>query len=177
MVIYGTPDPSSLQKVAQALVLGRERVHDHDPDFAAQQLVDIALRGLSPGINDPSTAINALHGLGELLLERARNGDRVSRFRSDLEGHPRLLWPEQSFATCLERCMTQLIHYGRQAPEFMHHLVRMLGMLARSVPHRTQRDKVQEAMEQAHAAFAGAGHLELSRARFGRALKEARGAN
>lgn len=176
LVVYGDPDPAVFKRIAQALVLGHERVHDHDPDFAAQQLVDIALRALSPGINDPSTAVDALHSLGEVLLERARHGDRIARLRSDLEGHPRLLWPEQGFAPCLERSLSQLIHYGHQAPEFMRHLVRLLGMLGRAVPHDAQRREVKRALEQAREAFSQAAHHAPGQARFEQAWRQAHGA-
>ncbi len=50
-----------------ALRIGRERTMGQDLEFGSRQLVDIALRALSPGVNDPSTAYEAIVHLGEFL--------------------------------------------------------------------------------------------------------------
>lgn len=53
--------------VQGAFRIGRERTMAQDVEFGSRQLVDIALRALSPGINDPSTAYEAIVHLGEFL--------------------------------------------------------------------------------------------------------------
>lgn len=53
--------------VQGAFRIGRERTMAQDLEFGSRQLVDIALRALSPGINDPSTAYEAIVHLGEFL--------------------------------------------------------------------------------------------------------------
>lgn len=60
------PEPV-LQAIRQAVLLGRSRTTQQDIGFAFRQLVDIALRALSPGINDPTTAREALVHIGSLL--------------------------------------------------------------------------------------------------------------
>ena len=57
------------QKLQKCFKIGSQRTHAQDFRFGTRQLVDIALRGLSPGINDPSTAIEALHGIETVLHE------------------------------------------------------------------------------------------------------------
>ena len=55
------------------ITIGHERDIDQDPGFGVRQLIDIALRAISPGINDPTTAVTCLRyvrGLVELLAER-----------------------------------------------------------------------------------------------------------
>ncbi|HEV2060914.1 MAG TPA: DUF2254 domain-containing protein [Solirubrobacteraceae bacterium] len=76
--------------VRAAFVLGRQRTPVQDPAFAVRQLADIALKGLSPGINDPTTAQNAMEALTALLV-RFATGDPVSRLRADEHGVVRLV--------------------------------------------------------------------------------------
>ena len=57
--------------VRSAFVLDRERTTRQDPLFAVRQLVDIALKALSPGINDPTTAEYALFHLNDALGQLA----------------------------------------------------------------------------------------------------------
>lgn len=58
-------------KIHRAFVIGDERTMQQDVAFGIRQLVDIALRALSPGINDPTTAIEALFRLGGIVRELA----------------------------------------------------------------------------------------------------------
>ena len=52
--------------------LGATRTPEQDPQFLIDELVEIGLRALSPGINDPFTAITALHWLGAATAEIGR---------------------------------------------------------------------------------------------------------
>ena len=50
-----------------AFVTGDERTFEQDPKYAVRLLVDIAIKALSPAVNDPSTAVQALDQLEDLL--------------------------------------------------------------------------------------------------------------
>lgn len=63
------PDEEMGEKLHKALILGATRTPKQDPDFLIDELAEIALRALSPGINDPFTAITALHWLGAATAE------------------------------------------------------------------------------------------------------------
>ncbi|WP_336985756.1 DUF2254 domain-containing protein [Altererythrobacter aquiaggeris] len=52
------------EAIRSELTLGATRTPEQDPQFLIDELVEIALRALSPGINDPFTAITAMHWLG-----------------------------------------------------------------------------------------------------------------
>jgi len=72
-VVHGSADPSLDAVVLQAIRTGEERTFEQDPELAFRVLVDIALRALSPAINDPTTAIQALdceESLLRLLIGR-----------------------------------------------------------------------------------------------------------
>lgn len=67
--IGGEPAPrdEDVQHVRACVVLGRQRTVEQDAAFGLRQLVDVALRALSPGVNDPTTACMALDQLSWLL--------------------------------------------------------------------------------------------------------------
>ncbi len=66
-----TPDPGddAMDELADAFALGPERTMQQDVGFGIVQLVDIAVRALSPGVNDPNTANDVLVHLGAILLD------------------------------------------------------------------------------------------------------------
>ena len=85
-------DPAALAgPIQDAVVIGYQRTLQQDVRFGMRQLVDIALRALSPAVNDPYTAIQAIHrltvllcALGSLSLRRLpdhRKHGRVPRHR------------------------------------------------------------------------------------------------
>lgn len=83
------PSPKDEDKIRDALVFDRERTFQQDLAFGLRQLSDIALRGLSPGVNDPTTAMQAMDrmeaifvALGEKAMpprvrEEERDGTKV----------------------------------------------------------------------------------------------------
>lgn len=73
-----------------ALILGRERTEEQDVEYAVDELVEIAVRALSPGINDPFTAKNCIDQLSASAAILARR-PIPSRLRADDRGTPRLL--------------------------------------------------------------------------------------
>lgn len=62
-----------LNRILRAAHLGPNRSHAEDPEFGVRQLADIALRSLSPAMNDPSTAREAIQGIGTLFLAFVRH--------------------------------------------------------------------------------------------------------
>ncbi len=73
------------QAVKEGLALGSRRTPSQDADFLIDELVEIALRALSPGINDPFTAITAIHWLGAATAELGARDLRMRGF--DGNGH------------------------------------------------------------------------------------------
>lgn len=60
-------DDAICAELADAFIMGNERTMQQDVDFGLRQLTDIALRALSPGINDPTTAIEVVVRVGAIL--------------------------------------------------------------------------------------------------------------
>jgi len=75
-------DDALADGVREAFSIGASRTPAQDPQFLIDELVEIGMRALSPGINDPFTAITALHWLGAATAEL---GQRDLRQRTDTE--------------------------------------------------------------------------------------------
>ena len=66
--LYGRdPGPEAEERVRSLVALGVERTIEQDPAFAVRIMVDIAIRALSPAVNDPTTAVQVLDHLEDLL--------------------------------------------------------------------------------------------------------------
>jgi uncharacterized membrane protein len=102
------PDQARARRV---LVLARQRTIDQDPAFVLRMLVDIAIRALSPAVNDPTTAVQALDRLEVLLVDLYRRSPGPALVR-DGDGEPRGRVPAPTWADYLELAVTEIRHYG-----------------------------------------------------------------
>ncbi len=92
--------------------LGPVRTMEQDVEFGVLQLVDIALKAISPAVNDPSTAINCIDQLSRLLVRVAsRAPARAILF--DPPGVVRVALPELSFSRLVDVAFEQIVHYGK----------------------------------------------------------------
>ena len=66
--VYGVAAPPPVERLRGLFVIGEERTIEQDPAFALRILVDIAIRALSPAVNDPTTAVQVLGAIEDLLL-------------------------------------------------------------------------------------------------------------
>jgi uncharacterized membrane protein len=96
------PAPEEIDDLLRdAFTIGEVRTPEQDPQFLIDELVEIALRALSPGINDPFTAINALHWLSAATAEIARRNLRKKVLRDeedDTDGDPPVIPYADTFA-------------------------------------------------------------------------------
>src|SRR5208282_3428828 len=76
----------------KTFVTGSERTFEQDPKYAIRLLVDIAIRALSPAINDPTTAVQALDQIQDLLLRLGLCRLEIGTFQ-DSDGKLRLVVP------------------------------------------------------------------------------------
>jgi uncharacterized membrane protein len=83
-------DDEVKKKIAQGFIIGRERTHTQDVEYAIEQLVELAVRALSTGINDPFTAISCIDWLGATLAELTER-DFPSPYRFDDDGNLRVI--------------------------------------------------------------------------------------
>lgn len=95
------PDQSIPADIEEAFTVGSTRTPTQDPRFLIDELVEIAMRALSPGINDPFTAITATHWLGAATAELARR-DLADR-RDEESGGCRVRGKRETFELLLRR--------------------------------------------------------------------------
>ncbi len=82
-------DPDDLvDAVSKRLTIGPTRTPEQDGQFLIDELVEIGLRALSPGINDPFTAVTALHWLGAATAQLGRRDLRKDVFEDDAPDFP-----------------------------------------------------------------------------------------
>lgn len=126
----GEPSTEALEDaLADALVVGYERADRGDPSYGLRKLVDIAARALSPGINDPTTAVHALSHVSDLLGLVAQRTTWHRRLADD-DGTLRLLAPSWDFPTLLSQAVTQPRAYGGTDPGVADRMFALLSEVA-----------------------------------------------
>ena len=71
VALVAPPADGAADAIVKATAVGGQRISDDDLEFSLRQLVDVAVRALSPAINDPHTAISVLDRLGSALCDAA----------------------------------------------------------------------------------------------------------
>jgi uncharacterized membrane protein len=121
-----------VDKLNAAFVLGNRRTAAQDIEFTFHQLVEIAVRALSPGINDPFTAIACVDRLGSALCRLARR-DMPSPFRFDDNGRLRLVAPGSTFAGIVDTAFNQIRQNARSNPALAIRMLDAIGQIASQV--------------------------------------------
>nr|WP_275900323.1 DUF2254 domain-containing protein [Pyxidicoccus trucidator] len=163
------------EPLVHAILLDRWREQDSDVALGVRQLVDVAIKALSPGINDPYTAVESLDQLTFLLCElcRMRLGTRVL---ADAEGRPRVFLRAPALRDYLELATDQIGRYGAGEPAVVLRLLRLAGAVgqrARSAEDRqAARETLHHVLAVAEQALADSPQLERLR-RHARDLEQA----
>lgn len=130
--------PEVCNSVRRAFVTGRTRTSQQDVEFAVNQLVEVAARALSPGVNDPFTALTCIDRLTTAILRLMRR-DFPPRFRLDDEGRLRVIADRPDFQGIVDAAFHQIRQSGATLPAVTIHLLECLGLLlehARTDEHR-----------------------------------------
>jgi uncharacterized membrane protein len=114
-------------------VFGPGRTPHQDPELGIVELVDIAVKALSPGINDPTTAVIAIDRIGEVILAFGRSGPLRSP-RRDAAGRIRLTLHRSHFDRAVGMAFDQIRHYGVGNPRIAVKLMRTQAMVATLLP-------------------------------------------
>jgi uncharacterized membrane protein len=115
--------------IQQAVVLGRERSLVQDVLLGVRHLADIALRALSPAINDPTTALDCINALGSLLA-RLTQREPVSPYRCDTNGTLRVIARKATFDQVLDEAFSQIYQYGAHDVFILTRLIEVCGELS-----------------------------------------------
>ncbi|RJQ83908.1 MAG: DUF2254 domain-containing protein, partial [Desulfobacteraceae bacterium] len=123
-------------KINQAIILGKQRTPSQDVEFAVSQLVEIAVRALSPGVNDPFTAIRCADRLGS-ALSRLAGRAIPSPYRRDKQNQLRLIAPPVTFPAVLEAAFNQIRQNARTNASVTIRLMETIAVVA-ACAHRPE---------------------------------------
>lgn len=139
------------ERLAASVAISTRRPDRGDALAAIQQIVEIGVRALSPGVNDPFTASNCVEQLGASLRPLAERSPSV-RLRRDAEGTPRIILPPSPIGELVGAAFDQLRHYGRGTLIVPLTLLETLTALAAHARHPDFRAALAEQVEQTHQA-------------------------
>lgn len=151
VALLSAPVDGADAAILDAMTLGRRPAALQDPEFSVRQLVEIAVRALSPGINDPFTAGSVVDHLGDALCRIApRHLPTGTVLR---EGRPVLVQPVTDYGGLCDA----MFHMIRQnAAGSVYVLGRMLDVLARVAEVERLRDRGAELSRHADLVIAAA---------------------
>lgn len=137
--------------VERTMIIGPWREPDWDLALGVRQLVDIAIKALSPGINDPSTAVESLDQLTILLcgLCELRQGPRTL---TDAMGRPCVVLHALEFRDYLLLATEQIARYGASEPAIVLRLLRLAGEVGLRASEEPVSRAAREVLEQVSAS-------------------------
>src|SRR5690349_17569928 len=118
-------DASELQST---LAFGPERTLEQDPTFAFRIIVDIALKALSPAINDPTTAVIAIDQLHRLLRKAGNKNLRTDEIL-DKSGQLAVIFRTPNWQDFVHLAFTEIRHCGAQNIQVVRRLRAMVDNL------------------------------------------------
>ena len=134
LVTTDRPAPSATVKaLRRSFTLGVARTPHQDVSFALQQLVEIAVRGLASGSNDPYTAVSALDHAAGVLVPLWRRGEAVTALVDD-SGAPlvRCSWP--AVEELVDSVFDAVDTYAQDQPAVLEAATRLLRRLDEAAP-------------------------------------------
>lgn len=152
-LITGTPllaipgacslDESQTARLVDCFLIGPLRTPEQDFEFEVLQLVEVALRALSPGINDPFTAITCIDFLGATNCTIARRHLPPTVHR-DSQGMARIHSHPISLEGTLDASFHQLRQAGHDKPDIVIRLLTALAHIHRNCRSNAQREAVEK---------------------------------
>jgi uncharacterized membrane protein len=122
-------------ELLRAFDIGPSRTMQQDVEFGILQIVDIALKAISPAVNDPSTAINCIDQLGRILIRWAGR-EPPSSILHDPPHVARVIIPWIGFAGLLDLAVEQIRHYAASDAAVSLRLMRSLDDIAATLDSR-----------------------------------------
>jgi uncharacterized membrane protein len=127
------------REINGAFTLGASRTPTQDVEFAMDQLVEIAVRALSPGVNDPFTALTCIDRLGSALV-RVVEREFPDPMCRDEDGNLRVVAAFAGFGSVVDAAFNQIRQYGHDSPAILMRLLETIAIVARRTENEEQRD-------------------------------------
>jgi uncharacterized membrane protein len=130
--VHGVKKRLSERELMSAVRIGRERTFEQDPKYPIRLLVDIAIKALSPAINDPTTAVQAMDQIEDLLRRLGRRALDPGSAR-DADGFLRLIFPMPTWEDYLALSFDEIRQFGAPSVQVMRRLRSALAGLLESI--------------------------------------------
>jgi uncharacterized membrane protein len=150
-VIHGSADASLDAAVVGAVRTGAGRTFEQDPTMAFRVLVDIALRALSPAINDPTTAVQVLD-CEEDLLRMLAGRDLDAGEITGPHGRTRVLLALPAWDDFVALAVDEIVEAGADKSRIRGRVERLLHELIALAPEH-RRDPLQLRLDDLHARW------------------------
>jgi uncharacterized membrane protein len=131
--VHGATAPIDEGALRRAITIGHDRTFEQDPKYAIRLLVDIAIRALSPAVNDPTTAVQALDQIGDLLLRLARRQLDTGMCR-DRNDTLRVIVPLPTWEDVLRLSFDEIQSYGAGSVQVMRRMTALMADLIAAAP-------------------------------------------
>lgn len=154
--VYGAASAIPEETLRPAITFGSERTFEQDPKYAIRLLVDIAIKALSPAVNDPTTAVQALVQIEDLLIRLGRRRLEIGAFR-DSTGNLRLLMHFPAWEDFLRLAFEEIRLYGATSVQVMRRMKALLNQLISLLPDerrpalRHWRERLQSTVERTYS--------------------------
>jgi uncharacterized membrane protein len=139
--VFAAPDVS--ESLDREHIVGSNRTMTQDPGFAIDQLVEVAIRALSPAVNDTFTALNCIDWLGDCLC-RAAGGPLPDGIYRDAEGAVRLVDRPITFERLVKGATDKIRQAGRGMPAVLIRQLENLHKVAFALGQEEDRDLILE---------------------------------
>ena len=121
----------TVEELAESFILGNRRTPRQDVEAAILELVEVAVRALSPGINDPRTAITCIHYLADGFVRLVpRRFPAEERF---VDGELRLVMPREQFGAMAGAAFAAILHYAADFPPIIEAVLEGCGRITEAI--------------------------------------------
>ncbi len=152
MRVFGGNNQVNDEKWTKAFQTGPERSFEQDPKYAIRLLVDIAIKALSPAVNDPTTAVQALDQIQDLLTRLGQRRLEIGAMR-DSHGNLRLVVPHPSWEDFLRLAFDEIRACGATSLQVMRRMRALMGDLISTLPEE-RRPAVEHQLLRLNATIA-----------------------
>lgn len=131
-------DKNLAKQIHQLFILGRQRTEQQDIEFSIDQLVEIAVRAISPGVNDPFTAISCIDRLSVALCGLAER-EFPSPYRYDEEKNLRVIAERVTFVGIIDAAFNQIRQYSKPDVAVQIRLLETIAVIATHTKNKKYR--------------------------------------
>lgn len=148
-------EEESIQRLLDSITIGKQKSEIQDFNFSMQKITEIALRAISPGINDPNTASHCLRIMGVLLGKIAHIEGEFMVYQEE-EDYPKVAYEIIEFSQEMRSSYHQILHYGKEDISVMQSMLKSIRFAAEKATGGNRKsigkylDHVWEIIEKTH---------------------------